>query len=589
MCPQVRLRYRKMTDSAYNDDMAKTLRRSLLIVMILISVGADSVPAPKAAPETDTSQTTKSVGESGEISGESPGVKSGGKSGVKSGGGGVQVAVIPIKDMIYDFTLDSFKRRVDRAIAAGATVIVLELDTPGGVVTSALDIAKYIKADITVPTAAWVHHQAYSAGILIASACDQIIMSPASTTGDCAPIVPGMELAPTERAKALSPILEEFRDNAQQNGYDYAMFHAMCVLGVEVYQIQNIADGRKMLVNQTDYSIMVEGKEPEKARTAAAKPDDKPVPANLPNIYGVSSQVATDADKGKWKKIKLVHDGKTLLTVNQNRAFDMGLASSKTIRTDADLKQYFNATNVTHYTQTWSEDAAGWLTHPIVRSVLVLVLMLGAYVEFQTPGLGLAGGAAVLALVTLLGAPYLIDLAQVWHIVLFIIGFALLMVELLIIPGFGIFGIGGLICMFIGLVMMAVPAGGSGPFRLPPPEMVARMQQSLLWMMMSVAVTCACFVYILKNFASIPLLRRLVLQDEQRPAVTTISGSEVFGDGQIQVGHTGRASTDLHPTGRAEIDGRIIDVVTQGSLIGTGKCIKVVEVHGNRIVVDLDE
>jgi membrane-bound ClpP family serine protease len=153
--------------------------------------------------------------------------------------GGANVAVIKIEGMIYGFTLESLKRRVERAMEGNASMIVLELNTPGGEVISALKIAKYIKGEITVPTVAWIHDSAYSAGILIASSCDRIVMSKASTTGDCAPIVPGTELAPTERAKALSPILEEFRDNARSNGKDFALYHAMCVLGVEVYLVEN--------------------------------------------------------------------------------------------------------------------------------------------------------------------------------------------------------------------------------------------------------------------------------------------------------------------------------------------------------------
>ena len=126
---------------------------------------------------------------------------------------GAKVAVVRLEGFIYGYTLQSLEQRSQQAIDRGATLIVVELDTPGGLVSSALDVSRYIKS-LPVRTVAWVNDQALSAGILIASACDQIVMAPASLTGDCAPIVPGQNLAPTERAKALSPILEEFRDSA---------------------------------------------------------------------------------------------------------------------------------------------------------------------------------------------------------------------------------------------------------------------------------------------------------------------------------------------------------------------------------------
>ncbi len=510
--------------------------------------------------------------------------------------GGGEVAVIRIEGMIYGFTLESLQRRTDRAIAAGATVIVIELDTPGGMVISALKIAKYIKADIPVPTVAWVHNEAYSAGILIASACDQIVMSPASTTGDCAPIVPGTELAPTERAKALSPILEEFRDNAQNNGYDYAMFHAMCVLNVEVYLIEHEDTKQRMLVNQADHAIMVEGKE-GKAAGAGPIPVTGPA-ATQPVLYGVSPEVATEADRGKWKKIKLVHDGKTLLTVNQNRAVDIGLSQSKDIRTDGDLSQFLGANSLTRVPQTWSEDAAGWLTSPWVRAILVLALLLGAYVEFQSPGLGAPGAVAVAALVVLIGAPFLIGLAEVWHILVFMLGVVLILVELLVIPGFGVFGVSGLICMFVGLVMMVVPAAGTGPLRLPPPEMMNRLYLSTAWMVVSVIASGTAFFYLLRHFEHIPLLGRMVLQNQPSSSegavgdpdnAPPVSGDEAIGGGRLKVGATGRTTTELRPSGRAQIDEQTVDVVTPGNFIEPGRPIKIIEVHGNRIIVDLDE
>ena len=92
---------------------------------------------------------------------------------------GADIAVIPIEGEIYDFTLESLKRRIDRAVAAGASLIVLEINSPGGYVTSALNIAKEIKS-CPKPTVAWINREAYSGGILIASGANELIMSPAS-------------------------------------------------------------------------------------------------------------------------------------------------------------------------------------------------------------------------------------------------------------------------------------------------------------------------------------------------------------------------------------------------------------------------
>lgn len=503
--------------------------------------------------------------------------------------GGANVAVIKIQGMIYGFTLDSLKRRVERAMAGNASMIVLEMNTPGGEVISALKIAKFIKGEITVPTVAWIHDSAYSAGILIASSCDRIVMSPASTTGDCAPIVPGKELAPTERAKALSPILEEFRDNARHNGKPYVLYHAMCVLGVQVYLIENKTTGKQMLVNQIDKSLMVDGHAPGGGLITKFFGKDKPAgDTNINDVGSVSRDVATDADIGQWKLVKQIHDGKTLLTLNQTRAVEVGLAETDTIRTEADLKKYLKANVVAPISQSWSENLAGWLTHPGIRAVLVLALLLGAYTEFQAPGLGLPGAVAAIALILLIGAPFMVGLAEIWHILLVLLGLGLLFVELFITPGFGVMGISGILCILTGLTLAVIPTTGGGPLPMPAPEMYGRLQATALWMLTSFIFGVAGMVTITHYFGRIPGLSRLVIQtptveDHKAVQYAAHNTTPVVA---LNVGQTGTAATQLRPAGQARIDDKLVDVVTNGLLVDQGATIKIIDIRGNRIVVE---
>ena len=508
--------------------------------------------------------------------------------------GGANVAVIRIQGMIYGFTLDSLKRRVDRALKSNASMIVIELDTPGGEVMAALEIAKFIKGEITVPTIAWIHDTAYSAGILIASSCDRIVMSPASTTGDCAPIIPGTELAPTERAKALSPLLEEFRDNARNNGKDFVLYHAMCVLGVEVHLIENKTTGKQMLVNQIDKSLMVDGFAPgnnPQSGGILSKLFGNNLPAgesNINDVGSVSRDVATDQDIAQWKFIKQIHDGKTLLTLNQTRAVEVGLAETDTIRNQDMLKAYLKANTVVTVTQSWSEDLAGWLTHPGIRAVLVVALLLGAYTEFQTPGLGIAGAVAVIALTLLIGAPFLIGLAEIWHILLIFAGLGLLFAEIFIVPGFGVAGISGIICILSGLTLSIVPTTGTGPLPLPAPEMYGRLQVATLWMLTSFIFSVTGMMLITKYFGSIPGLNRLAIQpttQEDQLAIHYHAHNTAM-DITLKIGLTGVAATQLRPAGQATISGQHINVVTDGTLIEQGDPIRIIEIHGNRIVVE---
>jgi len=508
---------------------------------------------------------------------------------------GANVAVIKIRGLIYGFTLHSLQQSAEQAIQGGASLIVLELDTPGGVVTSALKISKYIKS-MRVPTVAWINPEAYSAGIMIAAACNQIVMAPASATGDCAPIVPGMSLSPTERAKALSPILEEFRDSARANGYDYALFHAMCVLGVQVYQIEHTQTGQQRLVNQDDYQVMVEGTAIPTVATSVSQGTGTPAtqPSAI-NIGGTSVSAATQADCGQWKLVSKIHDGTTLLTLNQQRALDTGLAQA-IVRDQTELQQFLGAASITTLHSSWVSVMAYWLTQPWVRALLMVAMLLGAYLEMQAPGVGVAGFVATAALVLLVVAPFLIGLAQLWHVVLFCIGLGLLLVEIIVIPGFGLAGVSGIICIFIGLVLMVVPTTGQGPIPLPAPEVAQRLRDSVLFTLIGIIGSTVGLYYLTKHFGSLPLFNRLILRSPVLEAgsasthATTppahVSGDEVIGEGRIQVGATGQTVTELHPSGRAQIHGQIIDVISQGEWIDAGQQVRVIEVQGNRIVVE---
>lgn len=567
---------------------ASQLRRIVLLLALMMGLGVLlAAPTPAGSQAADSALPTATQP-------SPPATQPDQAAGPGILPSGANVAVIRVEGLIYDFVLESLRRRVDRALQAGASVIVIELDTPGGTVDSALKISKYLKT-LPVPTVAWVRHEAYSAGIMIAAACDQIIMAPASATGDCAPIVPGQDLSPTERAKALSPILEEFRDSATANGYDYALFQAMCVLGVEVYLVENVHTGQQRLVNQADYAVMVRGKEiADVIGSVGSTPADQ--------VGGAGLTIATEADRGRWRLVRQIHDGRTLLTLNQDRALEAGL-SQATVANEAELQQFLNANGVARVDQSWSEDLAGFLTSPIVKGILIVALLLGAYIEFQTPGIGVAGLIALLALVTLLGAPFLVGLAEVWHLIVFLIGLALLLIELVFIPGFGLLGIGGVVLMFIGLVFIGVPtSGGSsfGPFRLPPPPMWNRLIQSIIYLMAGGLVSFIGFYFITRYFGRVPLLNRLILQDEQPPAMALpsgatasesppamhVSGDEVLGQGRLRVGDVGRVTTGLRPAGRAEFDGQIVDVVSLGQWIEPDQPVRIVEIHGNRIVVD---
>ena len=541
---------------------------------------------------------------------------------------GSRMAVVTIEGgIMYGYQFDSLKARVDRAVASGADVVIFELDTPGGRLDIALEIAKYIKS-LQVRTVAWVHPTAYSAGSLIATACDEMVMSRASATGDCAPIAMGQNLAPTERAKALSPLLAEFRDNAEENyaglsGSDYAAFHAMCVLGIEVYRVRHKQTGEVRLVNAVDLEVLVNGvmpgdaldlvpnaSDPADALGARSNPGNSANtqsgganagtdrPLDLAKVAGPSLVLGSDIQRGQWENLGRVHDGNTLLTVSEKDAARIGL-SRATVSNLAEIKRHYNAADVYTVKQTWSETIAWFLLHPVVRAVLVILLLVGGFIEYVSPGLFLPGAVAGLALVLLIGAPLFVGLASVWHIVVIALGVLILIFELITLTTGGILVIVGLAMILVGLALAAVQTSANG---LPAPGTSDQLLVSALSMGAGLIIAVPAFVLITRYFGELPGLKRLVLDDAASGRAVNakgesidlphqrVSGDEAVGGGWVKVGMTGTVTTTgLRPAGRVEIDDQLIDVSSTGGFIEAGTTVKVIEVHGNVVTVEAVE
>ncbi|MCH8822555.1 MAG: hypothetical protein IH984_03510 [Planctomycetes bacterium] len=532
------------------------------------------------------------------------------------------VAVLTIREDIDRITLRSLERRVRQANRDGANAIVLEIDTNGGDAFVTLDICNLIKTEAPVNSVAWINTKAYSAGTIIALACREIVVAPKSKFGDAAPIkaLPGvglMPLPPAERAKIESPILSEVVDSARQNHYDENLVQAFISVGVELWMIENLSTGEQSFVSKDEYKLVI-GEDPPNQKISITPPktgdsvtirpvlpwfdishdgvvgseEQAPSPEQIKQEIELaqdlpSSRIAfTEADRGKWKLVGQVIANDRLLIVNQNEAIHYGLAQT-VIANEEELKAYFGATKIIRYDRSWSESLVRFLTNPIVMGVLIVIMIVCGLIELAAPGLSVFGATAAIAFLILVGAPSLADMAQWWEILLMLIGFVLVVAEIFVIPGLGIAGIAGVICLLIGLVGMFVTGNVTAP-----------TQQSEL--IVGAVATLTSFLaagvilwLVAKQVESIPVLNRLVLKsevgDSQAGATAQVGLLEAMGPRHraLEPNDTGVAATDLRPAGRAMFDGRPVDVKSVGSYIERGKPVRVVTV--DRFVIEVEE
>lgn len=304
---------------------------------------------------------------------------------------------------------------------------------------------------------------------------------------------------------------------------------------------------------------------------------------------------ADSAQKGQWRLVSYVSSGRGLVTLKQNQIIEYGLAT-QTVDSDDELKAYFGATELVRLRPSWSVSMVRFLTNPIIRGVLIVLFLLGMFIEMVHPGVILPGSVAACALVALLMPPALVDMATWWEIAAILIGIVLLGLELFVIPGFGIAGVAGVLLLFGGLVGTFV-----GPSDLFDGGAAAQsgLITGITTLLLSGLVAGVLMYFIGKNFGSLPVMRKLILTtkhgdrfDDEDNTIAS-SGGTLLGamgeeeEGMLSIGTVGTVVTTLRPSGKISVNDRIYDVVSEGGIITTGKTVRVVSADKFRVGVEL--
>lgn len=470
--------------------------------------------------------------------------------------GNGQAYVVVLEGEVNDYSRTMLARRLDQVKSAGGSVVILKVNTWGGSALSAIEISQLLKSQQGLHIIAFVEQKAISAGAMIALACNEIVMQPGSMIGDCAPIIPGEQLEKTERAKSEGPILAEFYDSAQRNGYDELLVSAMVSVGRVVYYIQSPGGERKFVDEEGYQKLVKDG-------------DWKPV-------EGLPSPVDRDDQ---------------LLTVTADQAEKLGI-SKGTFATPvalASARGYGISGTLEH---SAGENLVGFLSSNSVRGTLSVIFMISLYIAFQTPGHGAPEAVALSSLALLLGVPMLTGYAGWLEVLLILIGIALMAVELFIIPGFGFVGLTGIFLILLGLVLTFVPAEPSLPGWLPSLSGTwDALWRGSVTLTIALVLTLVLGAWVNKHLGEVPLFRNLVLDTAVGSTDSTNFAAAVSDDIWPEIGAVGRALTDLRPGGSAAFgdevshDLQVANVISDSGFVLANTQVVVREVHGNRIVV----
>jgi membrane-bound serine protease (ClpP class) len=273
-----------------------------------------------------------------------------------------------------------------------------------------------------------------------------------------------------------------------------------------------------------------------------------------------------------------------LLTLSGREAEEFGFGSKTAGARDEivqALARRFSVPSleVREYPETWWEKLVWFLAQPVVRAVVLMVGLLGIFIEMKTPGFGIPGIIGASCIFLFFFVSYLAALATWIEPIIFVIGVILLAIEIFLIPGFGITGILGIILM-VGASVLAMQN-----FTLP------KTSFQWNWMLENLGYVSASAIGFLavawtfaKYFPKTKALSGGIIAFGPAPA--ELHGGASKDEAHVSlVGKTGVAQSPLRPAGRAVIDSDFYDVVAQGSFIEEGTKITVAEVSGNRIVV----
>ena len=429
-----------------------------------------------------------------------------------------------IKQDISKATWRQTRQAFDAADSLGADIFLIHMNTYGGTVLDADSIRTKILHS-KIPVFVFIDNNAASAGALISIACDSIYMRPEGSIGAATVVNPTGEAMPD---KYQSYMRSTMRATAE-------------------------AQGKDTIITASD--TIIKWRRDPKIAEAMVDPS-----VFIPGLI----------DTGK------------VLTFTPTEAIENGFCEGtaeniEEVMKNAGIEKY----TIVEYEPTTIERIIGFLVSPLISGLLIMAIIGGIYFEMQSPGIGFALGVAVVAAILYFAPLYLEGLAEHWEILVFIIGIILVIVEIFVIPGFGVAGISGIVLIFGGLVLSLI---NNVNFDFEGVEMSA----------LAVAITTVVLGVFGGFVGSLLLGKKLFTAKSGAFANLSLQSIQDVKEGFVCIengilelkGKTGVAQTVLRPSGKVLIDDEIYDAVALTGYIEKADKVLVTKVEATQLYVE---
>lgn len=373
---------------------------------------------------------------------------------------------------------------------------------------------------------------------LIGLACKPLWMKPGTTLGG-----PGADNITSEDVEGYAELITQV---ARECGRPEGLIRGLLDPTLQVYRYTNIKTGRVRYATREDL------------------------------VYDVEDAAA---ELARWQRGELIDMSEGVSAV---RAVELGLAEGEAPSIDAvSLRLGMDATP-----SPISDRGLVRFVERIGRStgLAFLLLFVGFSClssEASAPGLGVPGFVATVCFALYFWIKFLAGTAEWLELLAFAIGLGCIAIEIFVVPGFGIFGIGGLALTILGVVLM------SQTFVIPRNSFqVGELTKGLYVVLAGVGGAIGGLILMYRLSPNSGIFGHLVME---APDAAAIDAHERISDYGHLVGQTGITSTPLRPAGKARFDDTIVAVVSDGSAVPKNTPVNVIEVHGNRIVVEAIE
>lgn len=428
------------------------------------------------------------------------------------------------KDRVYMLRLDDeigtttwryTRQALDEAQRMDADMILVHINTYGGSVVHA-DSIRTALLNSRIPIVGFVDNNAASAGALIALACDTVVMRGGATMG-AATVVNG-------------------------------------------------ADGTEM---PDKYQSYMRGMMRSTAEHHGKTPDGKWRRDPLIAEAMVDSRISVPG----------IIDSTKVLTLTTDEAIRHGFADARAesvaeVLADVGVKDY----TIDEYHPTWVDKLIGFLTSPVVQAILIMIILGGIYMELQTAGTGFPSAAAITAAILYFLPLFITGIVSPWIVVVFAVGLVLILLEIFVVPGFGITGISGIVLVCAGLALGLIE---NLTFSISLAT-GADVLYSLLILGSGIVLAIAGVWYLTSAHGPKWVRRHTDLTTELRVGEGFVG---VDMQPATLIGHEGTACTDMRPSGKVEIDGERLDAVSVEGFIYAGTRVRIVKYENAQIYV----